>query len=60
VFDVGGRRVRSLVDRTASQGQAQVEWNLLNDSGQRVASGLYVVRVDIGDTRKTLPLLVIR
>jgi beta-glucanase (GH16 family) len=60
VFDVAGRRVRSLVDRTASQGQAQVDWNLLDDSGRRVASGLYRVRVGIGDTRKTFPLLVLR
>jgi hypothetical protein len=60
VFDVAGRRVRSLVDQTASQGQAQIEWNLLDNSGRRVASGLYMVRVGIGDTRKTFPLLVLR
>jgi hypothetical protein len=60
VFDVAGRRVRSLVDQTASPGQAQIEWNLLDNSGLRVASGLYRVRVAIGDTRKTFPLLVLR
>jgi len=60
VFDVAGRRVRSLVNRIASQGTAPIEWNLLNDSGRRVASGLYRVRVDVGDTRKTFPLLVLR
>jgi len=60
VFDVAGRRVRSLVDQTASQGQAQIEWNLLDNSGRRVASGLYMDRVGIGDTRKTFPLLVLR
>lgn len=60
VFDVAGRRVRSLVDRIASQGTAPVEWNLLNDSGRRVASGLYRVRVDVGDRRMTFPLLVLR
>jgi beta-glucanase (GH16 family) len=60
VFDVAGRRVRSLVDRIASQGTAPVEWNLLSDLGRRVSSGMYMVRVDIGDTRKTFPLLVLR
>ena len=60
VFDVAGRRVRSLVDRIASQGTAQVEWNLLNNSGRRVASGMYLMRVAVGDTRKTFPLLVLR
>jgi chitodextrinase len=60
VFDVAGRLVRSLVDRTASQGETQVEWNLLDGSGRRVASALYMVRVDVGNTRKTFPLLVLR
>jgi hypothetical protein len=60
VFDVAGRRVRSLVDQSASQGQVRVEWNLLDDSGRRVASALYRVRVDIGGTRKIFPLLVLR
>ena len=60
VFDVAGRRVRSIVDRTASQGQTQIEWNLLDNSGRRVASGLYMVRVGVGETRKTFPLLVLR
>jgi len=60
VFDIAGRRVRSLVDGIASQGPATVEWNLMNDSGRRVASGLYRVRVYVGETQKTLPLLVLR
>ncbi len=60
VFDAAGRLVRSLVDRTASQGETQVEWNLLDGSGRRVASALYMVRVDVGTTRKTFPLLVLR
>jgi beta-glucanase (GH16 family) len=60
VFDVQGRRVRSLVNRIASPGPAQIEWNLLDDSGRRVASGLYMVRVNLGDTRKTFRMVVVR
>ena len=60
VFDVAGRRVRSLVNRAASPGPAQIDWNLQDDSGHRVASGLYMMRVDIGDTRKTFRLVVVR
>ena len=44
----------------AGQGPARVEWNLLDDSGQRVAPAMYMMRVDIGDTRKIFPLVVIR
>jgi hypothetical protein len=60
VFDVAGRRVRSLIDRTANPGTAQIHWNLRDDSGHRVASGVYMMRVDVGDTRKTFRLVVVR
>jgi len=60
VYDVQGRQVRSLVNRIASPGPAQIDWNLLDNSGHRVASGLYMVRVDVGDTRKTFRLVVVR
>jgi hypothetical protein len=60
VFDVAGRRVRLLVNRTALPGPAQIEWNLRDDSGHRVASGLYLMRVEIGDTRKTFRLAILR
>ena len=60
VFDIQGRQVRSLVNRIASPGSVPIEWNLRDDSGHRVASGLYMVRVSIGDTRKTFRLVVVR
>ena len=60
VFDIQGRQVRSLVNRIAAPGSAQIEWNLRDDSGHRVASGLYLVRVNLGDTRKTFRLMVVR
>ncbi len=60
VFDIAGRKVRSLVDRLASPGPEHIEWNLLDDSGQRVAPALYMVRIDVGQRRKTMPLVVLR
>jgi hypothetical protein len=59
VFDVAGRRVRSLVDRNASPGLAKVEWDLLDDAGQRVAPAFYVMRVEMGNTRKVFPVVVV-
>jgi hypothetical protein len=60
VFDLAGRRVRSLADRNAVPGPAQIEWNLIGDSGQRVTPAMYMVRVDIGHTRKIFPFVVLR
>lgn len=57
VFDVNGRRVRSLVDGPLSTGSQTIHWNGLDDSGRAVASGTYFLRLstrDVQDTRKVV------
>ncbi len=46
VFDVGGRQVRVLVNETRPAGRYKISWNGLDDSGARVASGIYFYRLD--------------
>ena len=42
VYDVRGRKVRTLVDDEMVQPQASVLWNGRDDSGRQVASGVYL------------------
>lgn len=44
VFTVAGEKVRSL-SAPGSQGQQQVAWDLRNENGQNVASGVYLFRL---------------
>lgn len=48
IFDVSGRRVRSLVDGVMSAGSHQVEWNGRGDRGQVLSSGVYHYRLSAG------------
>ncbi len=48
VFDVLGRRVRRLAEGNQGAGQKIAVWNGRDDRGQRVASGLYLVRLQLG------------
>ena len=57
VFDVLGRRVRTL---DLSAPAAEVAWDGRDASGQRVAPGLYVLRLSSGDAVVTRRVLVIR
>jgi len=41
IYDVSGRRIRRLEDRTAAPGAHSVLWNRTADSGKRVARGVY-------------------
>ncbi len=60
IFDLSGVLVRTL-EHTASSGQFD-KWNMQNDAGYPVASGIYVVYIDMPDlgTTKILKLAVIQ
>jgi len=56
IFDIAGRRVRSLVSGTAGPGTYRVQWDRRDEGGQGVAPGVYFARLrtDVGVVRKTL------
>ena len=45
VFDVSGRRVKTLVDRRLQATTHTFEWDGTDDAGRRVASGVYFYRL---------------
>jgi hypothetical protein len=45
VYDVAGRLVRTLADRTFEAGPQQVRWDGTSDQGQRVPRGVYFTQV---------------
>ena len=46
VYDVAGRRVRSLVDAERGAGTHTETWDLRDEQGQAVAPGLYLMRLE--------------
>lgn len=59
VYDVTGRLVRTLADRTFGPGPQRVSWDGRTDTGAEAASGVYLVRLEAGgsaDTRKAVLL----
>jgi hypothetical protein len=45
IYDVSGRRIRSLVDGEISGGDHRVQWDRTNDAGRPVGAGVYFVRM---------------
>ena len=45
IYDLKGARVRRLVAENRSAGRHTVVWDGLDESGQRVASGVYLARL---------------
>ena len=61
VFDVAGRRVRTLVDGEMPAGRGhRVSWNGLDTNGERVSTGLYFYRLVAGDLTATRKMIVLK
>ncbi len=48
VYDLSGRRVRTLVSGTVSAGEQTITWNGRDEAGQTVPSGMYFYRLNTG------------
>jgi hypothetical protein len=58
VFDLSGRLVRKLVSDSRAPGVHSVDWDLRDEGGAAVASGMYFYRVVVGDAQFTRKLLI--
>ena len=60
VFDVGGRRVRTLLDEARGAGLENLTFDLHDDRGSRLAQGIYMVRARLGETAILRRLVITR
>jgi flagellar hook assembly protein FlgD len=58
VYDISGRRVRTLQNGILSAGENRVHWDGRTDGGARVSEGIYVVRMSAGS--QTLNTKIVR
>jgi len=55
VYNTMGQKVKTLVNGY-QEGQQNVTWNATNESGQKVAAGIYMYRLEAGDFVKTIKM----
>jgi hypothetical protein len=60
VYDVTGRKVRTLVDGTRGAGRYVAEWDAQDEAGRAVAPGVYFVKMLAGSREETRKLTVLR
>ncbi len=60
IFDVRGALVRRLVDGRQARGVHRVNWDGMNGSGERVASGVYFYRIIAGSFSDTKKLTILK
>lgn len=60
IYDIGGRRIRTLIDADKGTGWHAVQWNGTNDLGNSVGSGVYYYRLTAGKQVITKKLVMLR
>ncbi len=60
IFDIQGRRVRSLANDVYAYGKHKLEWNGKNDRGEQVGSGVYFYRMKAGKRIFTKKLTLLK
>ncbi len=60
VFDVQGREVAVLLDKSRQQGTVSLRWDGRDRHGREVASGVYVYRLEAGRVVRARNLVIVR
>jgi hypothetical protein len=60
VYDIRGRRVRTLIDSDLEPGSHKLHWNGRNDRGESVPSGIYLYALRAGGEVYTRKMMVLK
>lgn len=60
IFDLGGRRVRRLLQGRTAAGTQRVVWDGRDDRGEKVPAGMYLARLDAVGVQRTRPVVLVR
>jgi hypothetical protein len=60
IYDMLGKRVRTLADESQTPGSKSIYWDGTDDQGNTVASGIYFYRIVAGEFTETKKLLMLK
>jgi len=49
IYDIGGRKTTTLVNKYQKAGEYSIDWNGYNQNGSRAASGIYLYRIKVNE-----------
>ena len=60
IYDVMGRKIKSLLNMEQKAGYRSIEWNATNDLGQPVSAGMYIYAIQAGEFRQTRKMVLLK
>ena len=60
IYDVMGRKIKSLININQEAGYRSITWNATNDLGQPVSAGMYIYTIQAGEFRQTRKMVLLK
>ena len=60
ILDASGKIIRTMVNEFQYSGSKRVQWNAMNDNGQKVSSGVYFFSVETENIRQTRKMILLK
>ena len=60
IYDLTGRKIKSLLNHNLRAGYRSVSWDATNDLGQTVSAGMYIYTIQAGDFRQTRKMVLLK
>ena len=60
IYDLIGKKIKTLVSGFQTAGSKNVDWNAINNKGQPVSAGVYLYSIEAGDFRQTKKMILLK
>ena len=60
IYDVMGRKIKSLINTNQEAGYRSITWNATNDLGQPVSAGMYIYTIQAGEFKQTRKMVLLK
>ena len=60
IYNVSGQKVRTLTQGQHEPGRYRIQWNVTNDYGNPLSSGMYIYRIHAGDFVSVKKLILMK
>ena len=60
IYDMLGKKVKTLVNQTQGAGTKTLKWNATNNYGKSVSAGMYLITLHAGDYKKNIKITLLK
>ena len=60
IYDMMGRKVKTLINGSQTAGYKSIQWNATNDKNRPVSAGLYLYTIQAGEFKQTKKMVLLK